>query len=70
MLDLWRIGSVHKIKSLVGDESIICRLNELGFLEDREFEILHLTPFRGPIVVDIQGTTVALRVEELACIQA
>jgi len=63
------VGINYKIQEIQGEESIVQRLYELGFIKGRLFEILHKTPFNGPFVVEIQGTTVALRKEEIQCIQ-
>lgn len=66
---LFKIGQIYTIKHLQGDPDTISRMNELGFIQGHQFEILYQAPFRGPTVVDIEGTLVALRNEELACLQ-
>ena len=62
-------GFEAKIKSLSGPKHIIERLLEFGFVEGQTFKIISKMPFGDPYVVSIKNSTVALRKEELECIQ-
>ncbi|MBE8222295.1 MAG: ferrous iron transport protein A [Bdellovibrionales bacterium] len=57
------------ISSVSGDENIKTRLIELGFISGHSFKIIEQLSFGDPFIVEVQGTTVALRKKELECIQ-
>jgi Fe2+ transport system protein FeoA len=57
------------IKDLLGDDLIVTRLFEMGFMPGQKVTIQHRMAFGGPIIVFIQKTSVALRMEEASCIQ-
>ncbi|MBE8163104.1 MAG: ferrous iron transport protein A [Bdellovibrionaceae bacterium] len=57
------------ITGLSGDENIKMRLIELGFIVGHSFKIIQQLSFGEPFIVEVQGTTVALRKRELKCLQ-
>lgn len=57
------------ITALSGDENIKTRLIELGFIAGHSFKIIEQLSFGEPFIVEVQGTTVALRKKELECLQ-
>lgn len=56
------------IRDLQGDAVIISRLREIGFIRGEKVRIAGRALFGEPILVEIRGTTVALRKEEAQCI--
>lgn len=44
------------------------KLMEMGIMEGRELEVLHIAPFGDPIAVEVDGYTLALRLDEAALI--
>lgn len=69
MLSLLKLNTAFFIKSLSGDSNIKARLMELGFIVGHSFKITQQLSFGEPFIVEIKGTTVALRKKELECIQ-
>ncbi len=63
------IGFTGVITELSGDEAYTSRLRELGFMRGETISIRGVTPFGGPIMVEIKGAVVALRRKEAECIQ-
>ncbi len=63
-----KVGFKGLIKNLSDIEANIYLL-ENGFTPGQEVEILSVSPFGGPIGVQIRGTILALRREEALCIQ-
>lgn len=57
------------IKSLSGEQNIKSRLIELGFVAGHIFKITQQLSFGEPFIIEVQGTSVALRTKELECIQ-
>ena len=64
-----KVGQTFTIRDVSGDEVVRSRLLELGFIPGQTFVVCQKISARGPFVVKSQGATVALRKEELACIQ-
>ena len=64
-----KVGFVGLIRHLDGDEIIINRLRELGFIPGHQIKVKAKAPFGDPIVVEVNGTSVALRKGEAQCIQ-
>lgn len=69
MLDVLELNKTFIIKSLSGDSKIKTRLIELGFITGHSFKITQQLSFGEPFIVELQGTSVALRKKELQCIQ-
>lgn len=69
MFDLLELNKTFVIKSLSGDSKIKTRLIELGFIAGHRFKITQQLSFGEPFIVELQGTSVALRKKELQCIQ-
>jgi ferrous iron transport protein A len=57
-----------QIVKLVGDAVVVSRLRELGFIRGENIRIAGRAPFGEPILVEIRGSTVALRKSEAACV--
>ncbi len=53
-----------KIKELIGDDTLVCQLCELGFLPGSEGELIGTTPFNGPLMIRLKETKIALRRKE------
>lgn len=58
-----------QISSLSGDEVVLQRLRELGFITGEPVRVAGLAPFGEPFLVEIRGATIALRRSEAACVQ-
>jgi ferrous iron transport protein A len=56
------------IRDLTGDVVVTARLRELGFIRGEPVRIAGRAPFGEPILVEIRGTTVALRKSEAQCV--
>lgn len=63
------LNFVGVIRDLVGDESYVSRLRELGFVRGETVALRGKTPFGDPLMVEIRGAVVALRKKEAECIQ-
>lgn len=64
-----QIGFEGTIQDLVGDDAFTDRLRELGFVRGERISIRGITPFGGPLMVEVRGAVVALRRKEAECIQ-
>jgi ferrous iron transport protein A len=62
-------GFSGTIRDLIGDEVLVSRLRELGFICGEVISIQGRAPFGEPIIVSVRGTSVALRKKEAQCIQ-
>lgn len=60
-------GFAGEILNYQGDEFILGRLIEMGFVRGERIQVLRKTPF-GDFVVSVKGTDVALRREEASCL--
>ncbi len=58
-----------KISSLAGEELLVNRLQELGFISGEHVRVRGRAPFGEPLLVEVRGTTIALRKREAQCIQ-
>ncbi len=58
-----------KISSLAGDDLLVSRLQELGFIRGEQVKLCGRAPFGEPLLVEVRGTTIALRKREAQCIQ-
>lgn len=57
------------IRDLEGDAVVLARLRELGFIRGERVRVRGRAPFGEPILVEIRGTTVALRRREAECVR-
>lgn len=64
-----KIGFVGKIAGFVSDAFFLERLRELGFVEGEKIKIHTRAPFKDPLIVEVRGAVVALRLKEAQCIQ-
>ena len=62
------LNFVGIIKDLIGNEVFVSRLRELGFVRGEQILIRGISPFGGPVMVEIRGAVVALRRNEAECI--
>lgn len=58
------LGGTFALHSLDGPVEWTSRLIEVGFVPGESCRLLHCLPFGGPIVIEVRGTTVALRRDE------
>jgi ferrous iron transport protein A len=56
------------ILDLQGDAVVLGRLREIGFIRGEHVRVWGRAPFGEPILVEIRGTSVALRKEEAQCV--
>ncbi len=61
-------GKKHTILRIQGDPMICDRLSEMGFCPNEEIEIHRQLLWKGPLIVSVRGSQVALRVSEAQCI--
>ncbi|MCB0415499.1 MAG: ferrous iron transport protein A [Bdellovibrionales bacterium] len=60
---------VLRIKDIIGSDVIRTRLYELGILPGQTMTIVTQMPMGGPFIIEINQTRIALRPEEIQCIQ-
>ena len=56
------------IDDVVGEAGLTRRLREMGFHTGCEVRILGRAPFKGPFVVQLHGSVLALRSNEAECL--
>ena len=56
------------ITGLEGDPVVVMRLRELGFIRGELVRLSGRAPFGEPLLIEIRGTTVALRKREAECV--
>jgi ferrous iron transport protein A len=64
-----QLGYSGVIRGLVGEVMVLDRLRELGFVSGHQITLKGRSPFGGPMIVEVNGTTVAIRRQEALCIQ-
>lgn len=62
------VNADGNISQLVGDLTLVSRLRELGFIMGEHIRVAGRMPFGDPILVEIRGATVALRIQEAKCV--
>ncbi len=62
-------GSECEISSVVGDPVVVARLMELGFIQGEKVQLAGRAPFGEPLIIEIRGSTIALRKSEASCVQ-
>ena len=58
-----------EIRELSGEPLLVERLRELGFIRGETVRLRGRAPFGEPLIVEIRGTSIALRLREARCIQ-
>lgn len=56
------------IHDVIGDSGLTRRLREMGFHSGCEIRILGRAPFKGPFVVQLHDSVLALRSAEAECL--
>lgn len=56
------------IANVIGDPTLTRRLREMGFHSGCEVRILGRAPFKGPFVVQLHDSVLALRQTEAQCL--
>lgn len=62
-------GTSWVLKSIEGPALLVERLYEIGFLPGETIHLHGRTALGGPWLVEVRGTTVALRENEVQCLQ-
>lgn len=57
------------ITDLKGDNVVLSRLREIGFIRGEVVQVRGHAPFGDPIIVEVRGAMVALRKEEASCVK-
>lgn len=57
------------IDSVIGEPGLTRRLREMGFHTGCEVRVLGRAPFRGPFVVQLHDSVLALRHAEAECLR-
>lgn len=57
------------IENVVGEPALSRRLREMGFHTGCEVRVLGRAPFKGPLVVQLHDSVLALRHSEAQCLQ-
>ncbi len=68
-LETVKAGFEGVVQSISGENVIVSRLYELGFLPGEKIRVVMKALFGGPVVVSVRGTSVALRRSEAVCIK-
>ncbi|MCB1197037.1 MAG: FeoA family protein [Bdellovibrionota bacterium] len=58
-----------RIVEVLGEPLIVERLLEIGFAPGEEIKVVGQMLWAGPLIIQVRGTTVALRQNEARCIQ-
>ena len=59
----------HTIRAIEGHPILVERLYEMGFLPGETIQLTGRLLFGDPYIVEVRGIQMALRREELACLQ-
>jgi ferrous iron transport protein A len=68
-LETQKVGFEGTIKEISGDSIIVERLYEMGFVPGEEIQLLSKILFGEPYVVEVRGSSIALRKNEARCIE-
>lgn len=58
-------GEWGVVSSIEGEEGMIRRLNDLGFITGTKVNCLHKSPLGDPVAFGVRGAVIALRWEDL-----
>ncbi len=64
-----RLGQSSYISHLEGDQFLIDRLMDMGIHSGVEIELVARMPLGGPLVLRVESSFMALRIEEAKCLQ-
>ncbi len=67
-IETMTLGNAATITGLEGPSATCLQLQELGFIPGSTITFVAKSLFRDPIAYQVEGTTIALRQEEAACI--
>jgi len=59
LLDV-KYGNWVKIKGFRGGRGIQARLSQIGFLPGNRVRIIRSAPFRGPLLIEVEGREIVL----------
>lgn len=62
-------GTECTLKGIEGPTLLVERLYEIGFLPGETLRLRGKVPFGGPWLIEVRGTTVALRENEAECLR-
>ena len=68
-LESQKVGFEGRIKEISGDATVVERLYEMGFVPGEEIQLLSKILFGEPYVVEVRGSSIALRKSEARCIE-
>jgi ferrous iron transport protein A len=57
------------IGDLIGDAVFVARLREIGFIRGETVRVSGRAPFGDPLLIEIRGAMIALRIKEAGCVQ-
>ncbi|MEB3238530.1 MAG: FeoA family protein [Candidatus Sericytochromatia bacterium] len=63
-------GDEVVLTGVEGRDSRVRHLMELGFTRGARVRFLARTPFGGPVVVEVRGARLAIRLSDAACLKA
>jgi ferrous iron transport protein A len=68
-LDQLRVGQTARIDSLVGQDTLVQRLLEMGLLDGEEIEVIGVAPLGDPVEIRVRDYRLSLRRSEAARVQ-
>ncbi len=68
-LDQLQQGQRARVDSLLGDDSLLQRLMEMGLLEEEEIEVMGFAPLGDPMEIRLRDYRLSLRRTEAARVQ-
>lgn len=63
-----KVGERAVIEAFSGPAEIVERMREMGLRPGLEVGLLQRSPLRGPLVLAVSNTVMALRLEEAECV--
>ncbi|MBM3258755.1 MAG: ferrous iron transport protein A [Candidatus Sericytochromatia bacterium] len=64
------LGDEVILTDVEGGDSRVRHLMELGFTRGTRVRLLARAPFGGPVVVEVRGARLAIRLSDAACLKA
>jgi ferrous iron transport protein A len=68
-LDQLRVGQTARVDSLVGEDTLVQRLLEMGLLDGEEIEVIGVAPLGDPVEIRVRDYRLSLRRSEAARVQ-
>jgi ferrous iron transport protein A len=65
-LDQLHVGQTARINSLVGSDTLVQRLFEMGLLDGEEIEVIGVAPLGDPVEIRVRDYRLSLRRSEAA----